>query len=109
MLFAVAAAMALARWTLPVTTFLFTALFLTPMVFNAVFHAAASVYFRSYSPGATSAVVLFPGLCWYLVSQFSEAGLLDAPTAIAAAVLGAALHAADLAFTTFFLERKPRW
>ena len=108
MLFAVAAAASLAHWMLPVTAFLFTALFLTPMVFNALFHAAASVYFRSYSPGTASALVLFPPLCWYLVSQFSDAGLLAAPSALGAAVVGAAFHYVDLASTTFFLGRTPR-
>ena len=108
MIFAVADAASLAKWLHPVTTFLFTALFLTPMVFNALFHAAASVYFRSYSPGTASAIALFPTLCWYLVSQFSEARLLTAPSALAAAVAGAAFHCVDLASTTFFLGRTPR-
>ena len=79
MIFAVADAASLAKWLHPVTTFLFTALFLTPMVFNALFHAAASVYFGSYSPGT---LALLPMSCWYLVSQFSEAGLLTAPSAM---------------------------
>jgi len=108
LLFVVAAAASLAQWMLPVTTFLFTVLFLMPMVFNALFHAAASVYFRSYCPGTASALVLFPALCCYLVSKFSEAGLLAVPSALAAAVAGAAFHCVDLASTTFFLGRTPR-
>jgi len=106
MLFAIAAPALVTRWTHPAAAFLFTALFLTPMVFNALFHLAASIYFRSYSPGTSSAVALFPALCWYLVDRFSDAGLLNARSALAAAVLGAAFHGIDLASTTFFLRRQ---
>ena len=110
MLFAIAAPALVTRWTHPAAAFLFTALFLTPMVFNALFHLAASIYFRSYSPGTSSAVALFPALCWYLVDRFSDAGLLNARSALAAAVLGAAFHGIDLASTTFFLRRQSaRW
>ena len=94
-------------WTRPVSIFLFTALFLTPMVFNALFHVATSVFFRSYSP-TTSAVLMFPVFCWYLVSLSSEGSLLDARSALAATVIGAAFHAMDLAATTFFLQWMPR-
>jgi hypothetical protein len=110
LLFAIAAPALVTRWTHPAAAFLFTALFLTPMVFNALFHLAASIYFRSYSPGTSSAVALFPALCWYLVDRFSDAGLLNARSALAAAVLGAAFHGIDLASTTFFLRRQSaRW
>ena len=95
-------------WTLPVSIFLFTALFLTPMVFNSLFHLGTSVFFRRYSPGTTSALVLFPAVCWQLVSTSSHAGLLSAGNALAATVIGAAFHTIDLASTTFFLHRKPR-
>jgi len=108
MLFAIAAAVSVARWMHPLTIFLFTAGFLTPMVFNALFHTAASVYFRSYSPGTASALALFPALSWYLSSRFSDAGLLDARSAITATVIGAIFHGLDLASTTFFLQRMPR-
>jgi len=57
---AVAAAAAVSLWTRPVSVFLFTALFLTPMVFNSLFHLGASLFYRSYSPGAFSALLLFP-------------------------------------------------
>jgi hypothetical protein len=40
LLFAIAAAAFVTRWTYPAAVFLFTALFLTPMVFNALFHLA---------------------------------------------------------------------
>ena len=108
MLFAIGASSFVTRWARPTTVFLFTALFLTPMVFNALFHLATSVYFRSYSPGTLSALALFPALCWHLVSRFSDSGLLDAPLAVAATVIGAAFHSIDLASTTFFLHRVPR-
>jgi uncharacterized protein with HXXEE motif len=108
MLFAIAASSFVTWWTRPATVFLFTALFLTPMAFNALFHVATSVYFRSYSPGTSSALALFPALCWYLVSRFSDAGLLDAQSAVAAAIMGAGFHSIDLASTTFFLQRVPR-
>jgi len=108
MLLAIAASASADRLMHPLTIFLFTAVFLTPMIFNAFFHAAASVYFRSYSPGTASALSLFPVLCWNLVRRFSEAGLLDAPSALAATVVGATIHCIDLASTTFFLQRMPR-
>jgi uncharacterized protein with HXXEE motif len=107
-LFAIVASASADRLMHPLTIFLFMAVFLTPMIFNAFFHAAASVYFRSYSPGTASALLLFPVLCWNLVRRFSEAGLLDAPSALAATVVGATIHCIDLASTTFFLQRMPR-
>ena len=94
-------------WTRPVPKFLFTALFLTPMVFNSLFHLGTSVFFRRYSPGTTSALVLFPAVCWHVVSTSSHAGLLSAGGVLAATVIGAAFHTIDLASTTFFLHRKP--
>src|SRR5262249_12049123 len=108
MLLAIAASASVGRWMRPLTIFFFTAAFLTPMVFNALFHTAASMYFRSYLPGTVSALVLFPALCWHLVSRFSDAGLLDARSALTASVIGATFHGLDLAFTTFFLQRVPR-
>jgi uncharacterized protein with HXXEE motif len=105
---ALAASALVSVWPRPVSVFLFTAIFLTPMVFNAMFHLATSVFFRSYSPGATSALLLFPALCWRLVSISSDAGLLSARSAMAATVVGAAFHTMDLASTTFFLRRTPR-
>ena len=108
MVLAIAASASVDRWMHPLTIFFFTAAFLTPMVFNALFHTAASMYFRSYSPGTLSALILFPALCWYLASRFSDAGLLDARSAITATVMGATFHSLDLAATTFFLQRMPR-
>ena len=72
MVLAIAASASVDRWMHPLTIFFFTATFLTPMVFNALFHAAASMYFRSYSPGTLSALLLFPALCWYLASRFDN-------------------------------------
>lgn len=103
---AFAASAVVSLWTRPVTIFLFTALFLTPMVFNSLFHLGMSTFLRRYSPGTTSALVLFPAVCWHLVSTFSHAGLLSAGSALAATVIGAAFHTIDLASTTFFLHRK---
>jgi hypothetical protein len=57
---ALAASAVVSLWTRPVPIFLFTALFLTPMVFNSLFHLGTSVFFRRYTPGTTSALVLFP-------------------------------------------------
>jgi hypothetical protein len=77
------------------------------MVFNSLFHLGTSVFFRRYSPGTTSALVLFPAVCWHVVSTSSHAGLLSAGGVLAATVIGAAFHTIDLASTTFFLHRKP--
>jgi hypothetical protein len=84
------------------------AFFLAPMLFNSIFHLAASIFFRSYSPGTASALGLFPALCWYLVWLGCDARLLDAISATAAVAIGAAFHALDLALTTFFLRPAPR-
>ncbi len=102
---AVASAALVSLWPHPVLVFLFSALCLTPMLFNMLFHVAASVYYRSYSPGVVSALLLFPFLSWYLASLFSDAGLLNTPAGVLAAVIGAATHALDLASTTFFVRR----
>ena len=74
---ALAASAIVSRWTGPVPIFLFTVLFLTPMVFNSLFHLGTSVFFRRYSPGTTSALVLFPAVCWHLVSTSSHAGSFE--------------------------------
>ena len=108
LLSAVAASAVASWWPIPLTAFLFTACFVVPMIFNATFHAAASICFRSYSPGVVSAVCLFPVLGWNLVGRFQAEGLLDARLAVVATVAGALFHAADLASTTFFLDRRPR-
>ena len=101
--FATASAAVVSLWPHPVAVFLFCALSLTPMLFNLLFHLAASVFSRSYSPGVVSALLLFPVLSWYLVSLFSDAGLLHTKAGMLAAVIGAATHAMDLALTTFFM------
>jgi hypothetical protein len=89
----------------PVTVFLFTSLYLAPMLFNLVFHAGASLWYRSYSPGLISAFVLFPVLFWYLISVFAGAGLLRTEVGMAATAAGAVLHSLDLVSTTFFVTR----
>jgi hypothetical protein len=90
----------------PVPVFLFTALYLTPMLFNMIFHAATSYLYGSYSPGLLTAFAIFPALAWYLISAFAQAGLRRAEVAAAATVIGAVVHGIDLASTTFFLERR---
>jgi len=90
----------------PFPVFLFTALYLAPMLFNLIFHAATSYFYRSYSPGLITAAVLFPALSWYLSSAFARAGLLRTQAAVMATVAGAVVHAIDLASTTFFLGRR---
>ena len=93
-------------WPRPFSIFLFLALYLSPMVFNAVFHITASVFYRSYSPGAVSAALLFPTLFLYLGGLFSRAGLLRTEVAILATAIGAVVHMFDLASTTFFVQRR---
>jgi len=96
-------------WPGPVSVFLFLALYLSPMVFNAVFHMTASVFYRSYSPGVISAALLFPALFWYLGSLSSQAGLLRTEVAMLATAIGAVVHMFDLASTTFFVgKHSPR-
>ncbi len=96
-------------WPGPVSVFLFLSLYLSPMVFNAVFHMTASVFYRSYSPGVISAALLFPALFWYLGSLSSQAGLLRTEVAMLATAIGAVVHIFDLASTTFFVgKHSPR-
>ena len=101
-------AAAVATWPSPLTVFLFIAFLLAPMVFNSVFHLSASIWARSYSPGTISATLLFPGLCTYLVWLACEARMLNPLSATAAAIMGGAFHALDLAMTVFFLGRRER-
>ena len=97
---------ALVSWApRPLTVFLFTSLYLAPMLFNLAFHAGASFWCRSYSPGLISAFALFPLLFWYLTSGFAGAGLLHTEVGMAATATGAVLHSLDLASTTFFVTR----
>ena len=93
-------------WPRPVSVFLFLALYLSPLVFNAVFHITASFFYRSYSPGAITAALLFPALFWYLGWLFSQAGLLRTDVAMLATAFGAVVHMLDLASTTFFVQRR---
>jgi hypothetical protein len=99
----VLAAAVVSRWPGTITAFLFTAFFLAPMVFNALFHLGSSLYFRSYSPGTASAALLFPALCWRLVALACDAQLLDAVSTMSAILIGAVVHSIDLAATTFFV------
>ncbi len=96
-------------WPGPVSVFLFLALYLSPMVFNAVFHITASVFYRSYSPGAISAALLFPALFWYLGSLSSQAGLVRTEVAMLATAIGAVVHIFDLASTTSFVGKHSPW
>ena len=105
---AIASAALVSLWPHPVSVFLFCALSLTPMVFNTLFHLTASVFYRSYSPGVVSALLLFPVLSWYLVSLFSDTGLLHTRAGMLAVIAGAATHAMDLASTTFFVRGSPQ-
>ncbi len=107
MVSAIASAALVSLWTRPAAVFLFCALWLTPMLCNLLFHLGASIFYRSYSPGVASAVLLFPVLSWYLVSLFSDAGLLHTRVGMLATVIGVATHAVDLASTTFFVRRSP--
>lgn len=91
MLLTLTATAAIAGWTSPAAAFLFPSLFLAPTVFNSLFHLASSAYFRSYSPGTASASLTSQVLCWYFVSRFAEAGLLDAAAAAAADSIGRGL------------------
>jgi hypothetical protein len=105
---ALVAAASVSAFPEPLSMFLFTAIFLAPMVFNAAFHVAASVICRSYSPGTASAVLLFPGLCAYLVWLACEARMMNVVSTMAAVMIGAVFHALDLAVTTFFVKLTPR-
>jgi hypothetical protein len=105
--FAMAFAGLVSIWPHPVSVFLFSALCLTPMLFNMVFHLAASFFYRTYSPGVISASLLYPALFWYLASVFSHAGLLRTEVAMLATAVGAVIHVLDLASTTFFVQRQP--
>ena len=93
-------------WFRPVSVFLFLALYLSPMVFAAVFHITASFFCRRYSPGAIAAALLFPALFWYVGWLFSQAGLLRTDVAMLATAFGAVVHMLDLASTTFFVQRR---
>jgi hypothetical protein len=94
----------LSVWLHPAPVFAFWAFCFSPMLFNSVFHVAASFFYRSYSPGTLSALLQFPPLFWYLAAVFGKAGLLNWEMAILATIIGAAVHALDLASLTYFVQ-----
>lgn len=101
---AIAWSLFLSLWPHPMAVFACWAFCFSPMLFNSVFHVASSVVYRSYSPGTLSALLQFPPLFWYLASVFGKAGLLSWEMAILATIIGAAVHALDLASLTYFVQ-----
>ena len=51
-------------------------------------------------------LVLFPAVCWHVVSTSSHSCPLSAGGVLAATVIAVAFHTIDLAATAFFLHRK---
>ncbi len=81
--------------------FLFFALCFFESGCNLIFHAGASVYFRSYSPGLITAFLYVPAL-WITTNRAYREGLL-LPEAMAASVfLAVVVHSLDVARNVFF-------
>ena len=93
-------------WPRPATVFLFLALYLSPMVFNAVFHITASAFYRSYSPGAVSAALLFPILFLYIGGYSPKPACCERKWPCSQQPLEL-VHMFDLASTTFFVRKQP--
>jgi hypothetical protein len=76
------------------------ALFLTILAVlfgNAIFHLAATIRLRRYSPGVVTGVLLYLPLGVYGYSAVLSAHLASAETAIAAAILGGAYQTISVA------------
>ena len=68
---------------LAVMTLLFT---------NAVWHLAASVKSRTYSPGVVTGLLLYVPLTIYGYGLFLRTGHVSVPTALIACAVGASYH-----------------
>ena len=87
--------------------FLFFALCFLESGLNVVFHLGATLYFRAYSPGVLTAIVLYPPLLWATRTALSEELLSVASLGIALAVT-TMLHSLDVAKNVFFCFPKMR-
>jgi hypothetical protein len=70
-------------------------------LWNACFHAAATIRSRRYCPGALTGLALYVPLFALLGVQAMRAGLLGWPALVAATVAGGAFHALEVGHTVF--------
>ena len=81
--------------------FLFFALCFFECGGNFIFHAGASLYFRSYSPGLATAFLYVP-LLWVITGGAYREGLLRPEAATASVFLAVVVHSLDVALNVFF-------
>jgi len=83
--------------------FLFFALCFLESGLNAVFHLGATLYFRAYSPGVLTAIVLYPPLLWVATRTALSEELLSVASLGMALAVTTILHSLDVAKNVFFL------
>lgn len=83
--------------------FLYIAVCLAPSVFNTLFHVGATAFYRSYSPGLITALVVYPPLFLCLGELSFREGLLTPLNGLIAAVLAGGVHTLDIATSVFFV------
>jgi hypothetical protein len=93
------------RQTNRYTAGVFFAACLSPIVYNVLFHAAASAWSRSYCPGLVSAAVLYPVLFWMVATAGKREMLLNACSLVIAFLAGGIIHACDVGVNVFQLNR----
>ena len=62
-------------------------------VWNGVWHAAATLRYRAYSPGVVTGLLIYPPLYFHLSGLALREPLLTRTGFVAALMLGGALHA----------------
>jgi uncharacterized protein with HXXEE motif len=96
------AALIVSRFPNRSVVFIFFAFVFTPAVlFNTLFHVGASVWTRSYCPGAITAVVIYPPLFTAITALAYREGLLDMGALIATLVLAGVFHAWEVGHNVF--------
>lgn len=76
-------------------------------LFNPLFHVGSTVAYRDWSPGTTSAVVLFPPLWWRLTHRALRDRTLGVGGMTVGIAVGGAVHAAAVANQVFGLSLSP--
>jgi hypothetical protein len=96
------AALLVSRFPNRPVVFLFFAFLFTPAVlFNSIFHVAASVVTRSYCPGALTAVAIYLPLFTVTTMLAFKENLLDMGTLIASLVLAGVFHVWEVGHNVF--------
>jgi hypothetical protein len=98
----IAATEALRRARGRTSVFLYLAFVLTQQaLFNAIFHAGATLAYREYSPGLVTALAGFLPAWWHLTRLARAEELVSARASRAATAIAGAVHAAAVVATVY--------